>query len=124
MIKKQCSEPMCATLIPARQKPPYCEKHLKGSYQRQNVNRDPKTTAFYKSLQWVNFRKSVMAEHSYMCYPCRVEEGRYIQAKIVHHIKPISTKEGWELRLSRESVFPVCDSCHNKIHTEKGGNHW
>ncbi|MDA2760924.1 HNH endonuclease [Bacillus cereus group sp. Bc005] len=122
MIKKQCAEPLCSILIPSRQKPPYCEKHLPKVYRRQTDKRDPKLKSFYKSYEWVKFRRFILAQHNNLCFPCK-QKGRFVIGNTIHHIKPISTKEGWEERLSSENVFPVCESCHNKIHTEKGGNH-
>lgn len=122
-IKKPCAEPMCSNLIPFKQKPPYCEKHRRDAYKRQDIRRDPKTKAFYKSADWKKFRESVLAEHNYMCYLCRTLSGKYVHATTVHHIKPITTLEGWENRLLREGTYPLCNTCHNKVHTEKGGVH-
>ena len=34
----------------------------------------------------------------------------------VHHIKPIQTKDGRELRLDYNNFFAVCVDCHYKEH--------
>lgn len=107
-IKKKCSHINCRELIPRSQQPPYCDTHNTMKQRNYNRSRDVKTDRFYKSRQWQRFRKTVLAEHHYLCSKCN-DIGN-----IVHHI--IEVKDDWSKRLKRSNVTVLCSSCHNKVH--------
>ena len=112
MIKKKCSHITCNELIPRRKQPPYCEYHttvVKGERNKSyNSKRDQEIEKFYKSRSWQRFRKTVLAEHHYLCSVCSNA------GNVVHH--KIEVKEDWSKRLDRNNVTVVCNACHNKIH--------
>jgi len=82
-----------------------------------NARRDPKYRAFYKSVTW---RRTSRAKLQAAGYKCQAGlEGCTGLACEVHHIKPIQTAEGWELRLDWDNLEALCTACHNGRHPEK-----
>ncbi|MEG1141202.1 MAG: HNH endonuclease signature motif containing protein [Clostridia bacterium] len=124
-IKKQCNKAGCKNLIPRNQKPPYCENHLQevklfNSKIRQEQK--DKYDDFYNSKEWKKTRAYILLKHNYICVECK-KNGELQFADTVHHKKPIKNPGGWELRLVESNLVPLCRSCHNKEHAEKGGYH-
>lgn len=132
MTWKPC--PRCGALIPYGQ--PYCAKckpeaeadrerakehraeQLKKIYnKRYNSRRDPKYQQFYRSKAWRLTSRSKLQAAGYKC-EARLEGCGRIACE-VHHIKPIRTPEGWDLRLEWSNLEAVCSGCHNKRHPEK-----
>ena len=129
MLLKAC--PRCKRMIPHGL--PYCAQcapiaeaqraeaqERKTEYKRKKYNqdynkrRDPKYLTFYRSKEWKITSRSKLQRCEYRC-----------QAKLpgctglaveVHHIKPIQTPEGWDLRLDWDNLEPVCTACHNGRH--------
>lgn len=120
MIKKKCSKPTCATLIPARQRTPYCEEHTPKGYGQGYKKREKKYADFYNSMNWRRLRKTVQLKYHGLCAEC-FKYGDVVSGDVVHHITEIKTEEGWRRRFDMENLILLCHSCHNKIHTEKGG---
>lgn len=121
MIYKLCRRCKKTILHPAT----YCDKCLDKVNQdreklksiresKYNKNRDPKYKAFYNSLGWRALKNKKMMDEQYRCERCKR------LATEVHHIKPIQTKEGWELRLDYKNLLAVCVTCHNKEHDRFG----
>lgn len=81
-----------------------------------NKKRDPKYAKFYNSSDWRRLRNAKMDSANYRCEDC------FSIATEVHHIKPIQTPEGWELRLEWNNLRAVCAKCHNKAHGRWGKN--
>ncbi|MEH6942962.1 HNH endonuclease [Bacillus sp. JJ722] len=82
----------------------------KKANRKYNSKRDPKYIKFYLSTDWKILSAKYMSDHDYKCEDC----GSI--ATEVHHIKPIQTEEGWELRLSYDNLRNQCVECHNKKH--------
>lgn len=117
-IKKQCNKIGCANLIPRGQNPPYCNEHIQEVITRrtrQRAVKKDKFDKFYNSPQWINMRNYILSKNNYTCAKCEGE------ADTVHHIKHLREPGGWELRLNEKNLMPICKSCHNKEHREKGG---
>ncbi len=132
-LMKAC--PRCRRLIPHGQ--PYCAdcapiaaaerqakqehraEYLSKKYNKQyNRQRDPKYQTFYRSKAW---RMTSRAKLSAAGYKCEAKlPGCTHLAVEVHHIKPIRTEEGWNLRLDWDNLEAVCMACHNGRHPEKG----
>ena len=129
MITKAC--PRCKRLIPHGL--PYCAEcapiaeaqraeaqerkaeHRRKQYnQKYNKTRDPKYLAFYRSKEWKVTSRSKLQQAGYKCQAKL--QGCQGLAVEVHHIKPIQTDEGWELRLDWDNLEPVCTACHNGRH--------
>lgn len=123
MVLKPC--PKCKKFIQSGL--PYCEdcrpvveaqraeyrQHNAAIRQRQyNRRRDPKCLAFYRSKDWKLTSRAKLESCRYKC-EARLDSGCGIVAVEVHHIKPIKTAEGWDLRLTWDNLMGVCVHCHN-----------
>jgi 5-methylcytosine-specific restriction endonuclease McrA len=80
------------------------------SNRRYNKTRDPKYTRFYNSIEWRTLSAKYLQDKGYRCSKCRD------MATQVHHVKPIQTPDGWELRLDYDNLELLCTTCHNKEH--------
>lgn len=124
-VKKQCNKIGCSNLIPRNQNPPYCEDHIQEIIKLRSKYRSDKKDdydTFYKSKAWRKTREYILLKHNYTCVEC-AKRGILTFADAVHHIKHLREPGGWELRLSDDNLVPLCNTCHNKEHTEKGGHH-
>lgn len=63
---------------------------------------------------WKRIRDRHIAQHP-LCEQC-LNEGRFVSAEEVHHIKPIS-QGGTH---ARNNLIALCKSCHAQIHAERG----
>lgn len=75
--------------------------------------------SFYNTKQWKEKRKYIMHRDKYLCQECK-KYGKNKEAYLVHHIKEV--EEYPELKLKNDNLVSVCNSCHNKLHPEKGGH--
>ena len=82
-----------------------------------NRRRDPKYLAFYRSQAWKAQSRAKLQSSGYKC-EARLTGCQGLAVE-VHHIKPIQTPEGWDLRLEWENLEAVCVNCHNGRHPEK-----
>lgn len=132
MVLKPC--PRCKRMI--KQGQTYCEEcrpvaeaqaveaqERRAEYKRRQYNRrynsrrDPKYSKFYGSKEW---RLTSVSKLQQVGYKCEAKlKGCTGLAVEVHHIKPIQTPEGWELRLEWSNLEAVCTACHNGRHPEK-----
>lgn len=86
--------------------------------QQYNARRDPKYLAFYRSKDWRLLSRTYLQRAGYKCQ-AKLEGCKGLAVE-VHHIKPIQTPEGWDLRLDWDNLEAVCTSCHNARH----GGRW
>ena len=108
--KRPCSYPGCPKLTDGR----YCEEHEKlVNKQYERYGRNPDTRKRY-GRAWKRIRDNYVAAHP-LCEEC-LTRGVYSPTEQVHHIKPIS--EGGTH--ARENLMALCQSCHAKIHAERG----
>lgn len=139
MVLKPC--PRCKRMIPAGLT--YCPdcapiaeaqaaeaRERRAEYKRKKYNRnynkrrDPKYEAFYRSKEWKITSRTKLQTAEYKC-EAKLEGCKRLAVE-VHHVKPIKTDEGWELRLDWNNLQAVCTACHNKLdkrfshHTEAG----
>lgn len=127
--------PRCKTLIPVGVQ--YCEAcrpladaqaqeamerkraYKSKQYAKQyNARRDPKYLTFYRSKDWRLLSRTYLQRAGYKCQ-ARLEGCKGLAVE-VHHIKPIQTPEGWDLRIDWDNLEAVCTSCHNARH----GGRW
>ena len=114
----------CATCAPiveaARQaKQELRTEQLRKAYNKNyNARRDPKFLTFYRSKAWKMTSRSKLQAAGYKC-EAKLEGCTRVACE-VHHIKPIQTEEGWELRLAWDNLEALCTACHNGRHPEKG----
>jgi len=62
---------------------------------------------------WKRIRDRHLAGHP-LCEMCK-EQGRYVLASLVHHIRPISDGGTHE----ESNLMSLCASCHERIHQRK-----
>lgn len=74
----------------------------------------------YKSGKWKKKRAAILRRDKYLCQECR-KYGRRVEAVTVHHIKHADTNP--ELVYDSNNLVSLCNTCHNKMHPEKGGRH-
>lgn len=127
--------PRCKTLIPVGVQ--YCEAcrpladaqaqeamerkraYKSKQYAKQyNARRDPKYLTFYRSKDWRLLSRTYLQRAGYKCQ-AKLEGCKGLAVE-VHHIKPIQTPEGWDLRLDWDNLEAVCTACHNARH----GGRW
>ena len=89
----------------------YKRKQYNKKYNRQ---RDPKYLTFYRSKEWKITSRSKLQQASYKC-EAKLPGCTHLAVE-VHHIKPIQTDEGWDLRLDWDNLEAVCTACHNSRH--------
>lgn len=121
MIMKQCARCGVPVVYPAS----YCfecaetvreekEKRQavtnKRSNKKYNSKRDPKYIRFYNSHMWRALSQSHMARVQYKCEHC----GKL--ATEVHHVVPIQTQLGWDIKMDDDGLIALCTDCHNKEH--------
>lgn len=117
MIWKLCRKCKKTIIHPAT----YCdeclkivEKHKeelqKARDSKYNKQRNPKYKTFYNSNDWKILKEKKLQDEQYLCERCKK------LATEVHHIKPIQTPEGWELRLVYSNLEALCLNCHNFRH--------
>lgn len=129
MLLKAC--PRCKRMIPHGL--PYCAEcapiaaaqradaqERKTEYKRKKYNqqynrqRDHKYLTFYRSKEWKITSRAKLQQAGYKCQ-AKLQGCTHLAVE-VHHIKPIQTAEGWELRLDWDNLEPVCTACHNSRH--------
>ena len=91
------------------------EKNRAYKRAKYNRQRDPKYSRFYNSKDWKILSRTKLQSCGYKCEARVADECKRKQqlAVEVHHIKPIKTKEGWDLRLEWDNLMGVCMACHN-----------
>lgn len=82
---------------------------------------------FYWTDDWKEQRQEVLEELHFECQEC-LKFGKYTRADCVHHVNEVRHRP--ELALSKyyidrngikkRQLVPLCNSCHNKEHPEKG----
>lgn len=99
----------CLELVTENRKQARAEITKKAN-RRYNSKRDPKYIKFYGSSQWKLLSAKYMSDHDYKCEDC------HGIATEVHHVIPIQTDKGWELRLTYDNLRNQCIDCHNSKH--------
>lgn len=116
--------PYCETCAPLAEAERLAKQERKAEYKakqynrRYNSGRDPKYGTFYRSKAWKVTSRSKLIDAGYKC-EAKLQGCTHIATE-VHHIKPLRTGEGWELRLEWSNLEAVCTACHNGRHPEKG----
>lgn len=110
----------CAPIAEAERKAKQEHKaeYLAKKYNKEyNKRRDPKYLTFYRSKAWKMTSRAKLQDCGYKC-EAKLEGCQRIACE-VHHIKPIQTQEGWELRLEWDNLEALCTACHNGRHPDK-----
>lgn len=95
-------------------RPPWVPDRRTRAKQYDAQERHKDAAAFYRSKAWTTTRAAVLREEP-LCRRC-ASQGRVTAAVIVHHLTPL--REGWELRLDRSNLEPLCRTCHGQVHKE------
>ncbi len=140
MIMKICRKCGCLIQYPHT----YCNKceahhkeereaQLKESKKRYDANynkfkRNKEHKRFYNSDEWKLLKEKYLQDQQYRCEECEKlhkKDPRYKRkpAVEVHHIKHLSTPEGWERRLDYHNLMALChrhhDDKHNRFQKKK-----
>ena len=105
-----CPVPGCPQLLEAGVS--RCPDHRRQRERAREVER-PERDRFYDSRWWRAFRRVFLARHA-LCEMDCAKEGRLTPATDVDHVKPISTEEGWALRLDESNCRAGCHACHSR----------
>lgn len=102
--------PRCEACMPEARKD--AERNAAITRRAYDRERDPVLKSFYRSSAWRRLSAS------------KLDRDRLCEAKLpgcqriaceVHHIKPVRTPEGWELRFEWTNLMSVCTRCHNAL---------
>jgi 5-methylcytosine-specific restriction protein A len=104
--KHQCRYGNCHELTDKT----YCPEHEKQVSRDYDKKRGNFRDRGYSSA-WDKTRLLYLKEHP-ICEACE-ERGRFIPAKIVHHLKAV--QDGGEL-LDFNNLRSLCNDCHENIH--------
>jgi 5-methylcytosine-specific restriction endonuclease McrA len=80
------------------------------------TKRDPESVRFYHSTPWLRLRALQLSDHP-ECQDCHEKRDDLVEAKHVHHVKPIRTHP--ELRLDQTNLRSLCVGCHNHVDRAK-----
>ena len=113
--------PYCPTCQPIveQQREQYRAEQIRRKQAAYNRRRDPKYGKFYRSNAWRTLSRTYLQQAGYKCEAHAHPDCTGLAVE-VHHVKPIQTPEGWELRLAWDNLEAVCTRCHNVRHPEKG----
>lgn len=133
MVMKICRK--CGKLIPYPKT--YCdscreeyslkrEEQLKESKKKYDANynkykRNKEHVRFYNSKEWKILKEKYLQDQQYRCEECEKlhKKNPNIRRKVaveVHHIKYLSTEEGWKRRLDYTNLMALCHRHHDLIH--------
>ena len=114
--------PYCAACAPiaeaerkAKQerKAEYLRKKYNKSYNQRRALEDPKYRQFRNSKPWKATSRAKLQACGFKC-EAKLSVCQRTACE-VHHIKPLKTEEGWELRLDWSNLMGVCTACHNVL---------
>ncbi len=116
--KTPCNHFQCPKLITPGDR--YCDEHTWEKQRKYNRNHkaarakrdDHKENAFYGSVRWKRLRAMKLAEAP-LCERCE-EQGRVVQAAVVHHTTPVKADGDYLPTLAM--LESLCKSCHSKEH--------
>ena len=112
--KRPCRMTGCPNLTD--RKSCYCEEHEKTMQRHyEHFTRGYDQHERYGSA-WRRIRDRHLAGHP-LCEMCK-EQGRYVLATLVHHIKPLSGGGTHE----ESNLMSLCVSCHERIHRRGSGD--
>lgn len=117
-IKKRCAKAGCRAIIPVTET--YCDKHkrqVSKEYDKRRWLLDERIMAFYHSKEWKETRKLVLIRDHGLCQIC-LRNGHIKKGNIVHHI--VEVRQNFDKRLDMNNLETICQSCHTKLHGEKG----
>ncbi len=83
------------------------------------------SNAHYNRARHRAWAAKVLRRAGYLCEVCRRygrldQNGLPVAATVAHHIRPLS--ECPERAFDVTNGQALCESCHNRMHPEKGGN--
>lgn len=72
---------------------------------------------FYKSKEWIDFRKIILAERGPVCKHCKkiIIESRHIQLHHKEELTPTNITDV-NITLNPDNIEVLCQECHNKLH--------
>jgi len=105
------------SVSPAFKSAKYCSRECHHSAMRTNSNRT-EADIIRKSEQYLEWRKSVFERDNFTCAICGKVGGKLN----AHHIKQVKFR--LDLILDIDNGITLCEKCHKRIHSGKGGQSW
>ena len=91
----------------------------------ENMSKDKTYNQMIHSVRWQKLRREKLMQ-SYWCERCRINEGRNVPARCVHHITPVETavtiEDKERLMFSIGNLQSLCCDCHAAVHKELKSN--
>lgn len=116
MIKKICSG--CGKIIERKYSLcPECAVRMtsKRNKEYNAVLRNPEHDAVYRDTRWTKVKPVVHLRDNGLCRQCF--DGKiYKASQLVHHI--VEPEEDLSLAYEPSNLISLCESCHQKIHSE------
>lgn len=110
MINKICSR--CGRILPVGERCS-CQPAYRRDYNK--FRRDQKIKEFRASSAWKAMRKYILERDDNTDQYVLYTTGELRPGFSVHHILPLSTKEGWDKRLSPDNLITLSDDTHSSI---------
>lgn len=95
------------------------KKRYDANYNKNKRNKDH--VKFYNSSEWKLLKEKYLQDQQYRCEKCEKlhQSNPTYRRKVateVHHIKWLSTPEGWERRLDYTNLMALCHVHHDEQH--------
>ncbi len=88
----------------------------------ENSDFDKQVENFYHSKEWKRFRILAFEKHGFLCTMCvKYGEERPRLATLIHHI--VEVRYDFSKRFDIDNVTPLCEACHNRVHSDIKANH-
>ena len=68
---------------------------------------------FYQGTRWRAVARAAKVRDDFLCVRCR-REGRTVEARVVHHIRPVLEDD--DKKLDLENCESLCKICHESHH--------
>jgi 5-methylcytosine-specific restriction endonuclease McrA len=117
MPSYHCNNPTCPVYLPHHG---YCPAHApqeradqRETDRQYDKQRDPKSVAFYKSVEWQATRLNKLQADPF-CQFCERQA-----ATEVHHKQAL--RSNWDLRLVHSNLMSTCGPCHKRYEARMRG---
>lgn len=110
MINRICSR--CGRILPVGERCS-CQPAYRRDYNM--FRRDKKIKEFRASNAWKETRRRILERDGNTDQYVLYTTGELRPGFSVHHILPLSTKEGWDKRLSQDNLITLSDDTHSSI---------
>lgn len=97
-----------------------CQPAYRKDYNK--FRRDRRIAEFRRSPEWRSTRQKIIDRDGGLDQYLLHTTGEMRRGFSVHHILPLSTKEGWDKRLSGDNLITLSDDTHASLEYRYKGN--